>query len=53
MAKKTDSKIKCDCRNCKHAGPVVNFIISCSIYNRKRSVGIRLCPHFDEGCSTK
>nr|DAK10572.1 MAG TPA: nanos Nanos RNA binding domain [Caudoviricetes sp.] len=53
MTKRTDSKIKCDCRYCKHAGPVMNFMVSCSIHNCKRSVGIRVCPYFEKGCSTK
>ena len=46
MNSKKESDIKPDCRYCKHAGPVINFICFCSIQGIKRSTGIRLCRLF-------
>ena len=38
--------IKPNCRYCKHAGPVINFICACSILKINRSTGIRKCSLF-------
>lgn len=48
MIRKNDSKIKCDCRDCKHAGPVANYMVPCSVHGCKRSIGIRSCSYFDK-----
>lgn len=41
-------KIKCDCRGCKYAGPVKNFMIYCSKTLMKRSTGIRMCIFYEK-----
>lgn len=46
MKPKLGSGIKPNCRYCKHAGPVVNFICFCSAQGIKRSTGIRYCDLF-------
>lgn len=38
--------IKPNCRYCKHAGHVINFICACSILKINRSTGIRKCSLF-------
>lgn len=39
-------KVKCDCRDCRRAGPVENFMVTCTMHEYKRSVGIRMCMYF-------
>lgn len=49
MAKKTIPKtgpVKCNCRDCKLAGPVINHICYCPIVGHGRATGIRMCLHF-------
>nr|DAQ62192.1 MAG TPA: hypothetical protein [Caudoviricetes sp.] len=48
MKRKTNKKLRCNCFDCKYAGPVVNFMVSCSIHGCKRSVGVRMCPYFEK-----
>lgn len=38
--------VKCNCRDCKRAGPVEDFMCYCPIVGCKRSTGIRMCLHF-------
>ena len=35
-----------DCRNCKQAGEVKDFMCFCSAYKINKSVGVRACPLF-------
>lgn len=44
--KKQESEIKSNCRYCKLAGPVENFMCDCSILKIKRSTGVRKCDRF-------
>lgn len=48
-------KKKCDCRDCKHAGPVENYMVACDVVGWKRSIGTRMCMHFVQKrrCSTR
>lgn len=48
MEEVTYKKVKCDCRDCKRAGPVENFMVSCPVHGCKRSVGIRMCMYFQK-----
>lgn len=54
MEEITYKKVKCDCRDCKRAGPVENFMVYCPVHGCKRSVGIRMCMYFQKKrCTTK
>lgn len=44
--KEYDKKVKCDCRDCRRAGPVENFMVTCTMHEYKRSVGTRMCMYF-------
>nr|DAD88022.1 MAG TPA: hypothetical protein [Siphoviridae sp. ctYJD4] len=48
-------KVKCDCRQCRRAGPVENFMVYCPIHDCGRSTGLRMCEYFIEKkrCSTR
>ena len=39
-------KVKCDCRQCRRAGPVENFMVYCPIHDCGRSTGLRMCEYF-------
>lgn len=40
------SDIKPNCRYCKNAGPVDNFMCVCSVLGINRSTGVRTCSSF-------
>ena len=40
--------IKHNCRYCRHAGPVANFICHCSVLGIGRATGTRLCKSFEK-----
>lgn len=40
------SDIKPNCRYCKNAGPVDNFMCACSVLGINRSTGVRTCSSF-------
>lgn len=40
-------KVKHNCRYCRHAGPVVDFVCHCSVLEIGRATGTRLCKSFE------
>lgn len=39
--------VKHNCRYCRHAGPVVDFVCHCSVLEIGRATGTRLCKSFE------
>ncbi len=47
-ADKGPEKIKCNCRDCKYAGLVKDYMVYCSKMLLKRSTGIRMCMYYEK-----
>lgn len=45
--KEKSQTIKANCRYCKHAGPVKDFVCWCEVLRLGRATGRRICQSFE------